>query len=326
MSAGARIAAFAAMLAAIFAAAAVAGAKLDPSISSSGEHQGDEDMNGHATTAETPGEHAEAGHEPKLGEAMLPGLAVAQAGYQLVPQQTELPSAPDAGYRFRIVGADGETVQDFDTEHERRMHLIVVRRDFHNFQHLHPEQLADGSWAAEADLDQAGVYRVFADFAAEGQSLTLASDLFVAGAFEPKPLAAPLSTAAASDGYEVTLDSAAPRAGAATQARFSISRAGEALDSVEPYLGADGHLVALREHDQAFLHTHPEGEPGGPGPISFQVHYPTAGRYRLFLQFKHRGEVRTAAFTQEAIGTGAKADAGTQTDDHDEVGEADHGH
>ncbi len=302
MSATARIAGFAALLVAVFAAAALAGAKLDPAVNSGGEHQGgDEDMNGHATTTETVDQHAEAGHEPKVGEAMLPGLAVAQAGYQLVPQQTELPSVPDAGYRFRIIGADGETVQDFDTEHERRMHLIVVRRDFHNFQHLHPEQLADGSWTAEADLEQAGVYRVFADFATAGKSLTLASDLFVPGSFEPKPLPAPSATAAAGDRYEVALDSAAPRAGAANRARFSISRRGEALESVEPYLGADGHLVALREHDQAFLHTHPEGEPGGPGPISFQVQYPTAGRYRLFLQFKHRGEVRTAAFTQEAV-------------------------
>ena len=26
------------------------------------------------------------------------------------------------------------------------MHLIVVRRDLSNFQHVHPEQLPDGSW------------------------------------------------------------------------------------------------------------------------------------------------------------------------------------
>jgi hypothetical protein len=87
--------------------------------------------------------------------------------------------------------------------------------------------------------------------------------------------------------------------------RFTITRDGQELDSVEPYLGADGHLVALREHDQAFLHTHPEGTPGGRGPISFRVEYPSAGRYRLFLQFKHAGEVRTAAFTQRVTGSGA---------------------
>jgi hypothetical protein len=97
----------------------------------------------------------------------------------------------------------------------------------------------------------------------------------------------------------VTIDSPTPAGGGTTPVRFTVTRDGRKLGSVEPYLGAGGHLVALREHDQAFLHTHPEGEPGGSGPISFGVEYPTPGRYRLFLQFKHRGEVRTAAFTQE---------------------------
>ena len=53
-------------------------------------------------------------------------------------------------------------------------------------------------------------------------------------------------------------------------------------------------LVALREGDLAFLHVHPTGD----GP-SFEVEFPTPGRYRLFLQFKHEGRVQTAAFTQE---------------------------
>ena len=77
-----------------------------------------------------------------------------------------------------------------------------------------------------------------------------------------------------------------------------MSRDGERVEEVQPYLGADGHLVALREGDQAFLHTHPEGEPGGSGPIRFQVEYPTAGRYRLYLQFRHGGKVHTAEFTR----------------------------
>jgi hypothetical protein len=78
---------------------------------------------------------------------------------------------------------------------------------------------------------------------------------------------------------------------------------------VEDYLGAKGHLVALREDDLAYLHTHPsgaEGEHGGDGhgeagggeAIRFETEFPTAARYRLFLQFKDEGEVHTAAFTR----------------------------
>jgi hypothetical protein len=49
----------------------------------------------------------------------------------------------------------------------------------------------------------------------------------------------------------------------------------------------------------AFLHVHPESDATEGGDIRFQVDYPSAGRYRLFLRFKHDGGVRTASFTQE---------------------------
>lgn len=286
MSVATRIVGFALALVAVFGVAALAGAKLDPSVDEKVDAHGEdaEEMNAHEMTAAT--------------GAALPGLAVARDGYRLIPERTELDRGGAGRYRFRIVEAN-ETVSDFDVEHERRMHLIVVRRDFANFQHLHPHQLADGSWEVEANLDEAGAYRVFADFSAAGQSLTLGTDLFVGGDFTPEPLPAPGRTDAAGDGYEVKIDSQPPANGAATPVSFTVTRNGRVLDGVEPYLGADGHLVALREHDQAFLHTHPEGKPGGAGPISFQVEYPTPGRYRLFLQFKDRGEVRTAAFTQQ---------------------------
>ena len=54
-------------------------------------------------------------------------------------QQTELPRGRATELRFRIVGADGQPVRDFEVEHEKRMHLIVVRRDGQGFQHLHPD-------------------------------------------------------------------------------------------------------------------------------------------------------------------------------------------
>ena len=284
MSAAARIGGFALVLAVIFAAATLAGAKLDPSVNEPdrGHDSASQPMGGHASSS-----GATAGD--------LPGLAVADAGYRLVPARTSVASGPSAEYAFRIVGPDGETVRDFEVEHERRMHMIVVVRPLLDFQHLHPAQLPDGTWT---------VHRVFADFAAAGRSLTLGTDLFVPGDFDPEPLPPVISTADAGDGYEVAVD--APSHGdAAGRVHFTITRNGRELRSVEPYLGADGHLVALREHDQAFLHTHPEGKPGGRGPISFQVEYPSAGRYRLFLQFKHAGEVRTAAFTLEVTGSSA---------------------
>jgi hypothetical protein len=97
----------------------------------------------------------------------------------------------------------------------------------------------------------------------------------------------------------VRLDAGAARAGEPATLRFAITRDGETVHT-EPYLGAGGHLVALREGDLAFLHVHPieEGE-GHDDAVAFEATFPTAGRYRLFLQFKHEGRVQTVAFTQE---------------------------
>jgi hypothetical protein len=78
-----------------------------------------------------------------------------------------------------------------------------------------------------------------------------------------------------------------------------------------PYLGAAGHLVALREGDLAFLHVHPDASDAGAGRAAFAATFPSAGRYRLFLQYRVApigaiardrppgAQVRTAAFTLE---------------------------
>jgi len=105
----------------------------------------------------------------------------------------------------------------------------------------------------------------------------------------------------------VRLDTARARPGREAELRYTIVHDGQPVH-VEPYLGADGHLVALREGDLGFLHVHPTGhdEDGGHGEeaghddsVGFAATFPTAGRYRLFLQFQHEGRVHTVAFTQE---------------------------
>jgi hypothetical protein len=177
-------------------------------------------------------------------------------------------------------------VRDFDVEHEKRMHLILARRDLTGFQHLHPEQAGDGSWRTTARLDEAGSYRLFADFSHDGENQTLATDLRVDGAADLRPLPAPATTAVSDGGYDVRLD-------AGNDLAFTITKDGEPVRT-EPYLGAGGHLVALREGDLAFLHVHPADD-----GVRFTAEFPTPGRYRLFLQFKHEARVQTVAFTHE---------------------------
>ena len=139
---------------------------------------------------------------------------------------------------------------------------------------------------------------MFADFvpAADGENRILGADLAVAGDFTPAPLPAG-SRDREVDGYTVTLDGELT-AGAESELTLSVSRDGRPVTDLQPYLGAYGHLVALRSGDLAYLHVHPADDgDAGPRPIRFFTTAPSAGTYRLFLDFKHGDVVRTAAFT-----------------------------
>jgi hypothetical protein len=231
------------------------------------------------------------------------GLAVSAGGYTLVPASTRLAAGRDVPVAFQITGPDGAAVTDFDLQHDKRLHLIAVRRDLAGFQHVHPVMDADGRWATTLDLTP-GPWRLFADFKpADGEATTLGVDVEVGGSYRPAA-PAPDSTVADVDGYQVRLDGDLVAGDEATL-RLTVSHAGAPVTDLQPYLAAYGHLVALREGDLAYLHVHPDGEPGDgttePGPtITFRAHVPSAGRYRLFLDFKHDGVVRTASFAVTA--------------------------
>jgi hypothetical protein len=224
------------------------------------------------------------------------GLSVAQDGLRLVVDQRTLPAGRTAPLTFRVVDERGATVRDFDVEHTKRMHLIVARRDLTGFQHLHPTQRADGTWAAPIRIADPGAYRVFADFSHDATPVTLGADVAVDGVSSARPLPAPARDATSDGGDEVRRDAAGAQAGRETTLAFTITRDGHPV-ALQPYLGAGGHLVALREGDLAFLHVHPTRFDAN--RIAFAATFPTAGRYRLFLQYRVGGQVRTAAFTQE---------------------------
>jgi hypothetical protein len=280
MNAPARLAAFGAVLTALFGAGALAGGLIGPEPDATARETGAHDS--------APEQHSDTSRA-----AAVRGLAVADGGLRVVVDDPKLRRGRTERLAFRIVDERGATVRDFDVEHTKRMHLILARRDLTGFQHLHPEQRADGTWTTRVRLDEAGSYRLFADFSHAGELRTLATDLRVDGDADLRPLPASQPRAVSDGGYDVGLDAGTSRPGEEANLRFTITRDGAPVRT-EPYLGAGGHLVALREGDLAFLHVHPTGE----GP-SFAATFPTEGRYRLFLQFKHERRLHTVAFTHE---------------------------
>jgi hypothetical protein len=341
MNTALKIGGYALGLLAVFGAAVGIGAAVTPTATSA------------TTSSTTPEDHTDMSAmttAPAAGAASLPGgLMVSQDGYTLRLADRTVPAGSQAQLQFQILGPDGAPVTGYETEHDKNLHLIAVRRDLSHFQHVHPVLDAEGTWSVPLDLAAPGEYRVFADFTPTGHDggLVLGADLAVPGTYEPVALPEPAATAQVVDGYQVTLaGDLVP--GQASGLTLSVSKDGVPVTDLQPYLAAYGHLVALRAGDLAYLHVHPAGDPGdgvtpaGPG-ITFYATAPAAGDYRLFLDFQHAGVVRTAEFTLQAGETPRTATAPstdpaagatttapaaqTQTDTgHDVTETAGHGH
>jgi hypothetical protein len=275
-----KLAGFAVAAALIFAGAAFAGSRIDV-------HPGK------PATEKAAMHPMAAGGTATMAPQPVRGLAVSEKGLTLELARRSAPRGKPFELAFRILDRSGQTVRDFDVEHTKRMHFIVVRRDMTGFQHLHPTENPDGTWSMPVTLPRAGSYRVFADFSVDDTPYTLADDLTVDGPVTSQALPAPVRSVDA-DGMRVALTEGAAEAGSESELAFTVTRNGEPV-AIQDYLGAKGHLVALRQGDLAFLHVHPDEN-----SLKFMATFPTAGDYRLFLQFKtDDGRLHTAAFTQE---------------------------
>lgn len=211
------------------------------------------------------------------------GLTSAAGGYTFAVAGT-------SPLTFRIEGPDGRPVTRFALVHERPLHLIVVRRDLTGYQHVHPTMAPDGTWTAALTLPAPGPYRAYADFTAldaagKQAAVVLGVDLPAAGA----------ATIPSSVDDLVVHREGELTVGVAEPLLFRVTRNGAPV-TLQPYLGAYGHLTVLRPDDLAYLHIHPE--PGlADGAARFWVAAPSAGTFRTYLDYQVDGRVHTAEFT-----------------------------
>lgn len=238
-----------------------------------------------------------------------------------VPQKTYLIQSDSKGktysvdkmneYSFSIIDSNGQVVKDFVVTHTKLMHVIVVRKDLAYFQHLHPEFNQETGQFKFTNLlfPTDGEYRIFADFALNGSkkdemgmpsSMTLSEDV-VAGSmkkYNTKSIGSE-ETTKTFDGYSMNLRThGIPVSGKENMLMFSISKNGKPVTNLEPYLGALGHSVILRENTLDFIHVHPmqDVKSKQTGEIDFMVDFLEAGKYKVFTQFQVASKVITSDF------------------------------
>ncbi|MCS6711291.1 heavy-metal-associated domain-containing protein [Brachybacterium sp. EF45031] len=323
-------------LAAVFATAAVTANTVVPqsTVDNWSTPAGHAGMNENETTGE--GDMEGMDHSGSGASAL--GLAQAENGFALTDVSAPAQVGETGELSLVVRDDDGQAVTDFDLEHEKELHLIVVRADGQQFRHVHPERAADGTWSIPWEWAEAGSYRVFADFVpgATGEGLTLSTTVSVSGEVEAQPATGPV-TEVEVDGYTVTVTGDLV-AGEGSPLTLSVSRDGEPVTELEPYLGAFGHLVALRDGDLAYLHVHPHGDAPAAGETSgpevvFEATIPNPGRYLLYFDFQVDGQVHSAPLVLETTGgstTSGSSDSsgsgeGEESEPQEEGGDHEHG-
>jgi hypothetical protein len=234
---------------------------------------------------------------PRCGMVLVPGIPD-PVEYPLeltLNPRTPKPREPlDLTFRIRNPKT-GAAATSFEAVHEKLFHLFVVSQDLDFFVHDHPVPADDGSFRYRAMLPKPGMYRLLGDYYPTGGTPQLtAQTIFVPGGTLKFPHLDPdLSPKhTANLDVELTMEPPAPIAGLKTLLFFHVKPG----DGLEQYLGAWGHMLAASDDLIDLIHTHPFLADGGP-QIQFNVIFPRARTYRIWVQFQRQGVVNTAIFT-----------------------------
>lgn len=235
--------------------------------------------------------------------------------------------------RFAIAHpGSGEPVKEFQTVHDRQYHLFVISQDMSVFEHVHPEQDADGAWGIDVALPKPGYYKVLSDFLpTRGAAQFLARPLVTAGftgdlASTSARLTPDTTLTKTVDDLTIAVSYQPERfvAGQYSHLIYFLTdaRTGRPVTDLQTYLGAFGHTLIMSEDMMDYVHSHPleiedfdpeigprpfmlpagvdpETLRGGP-EVVFEGLIPRPGRYRAWTQFRRHDRVHTVAFTFEA--------------------------
>jgi hypothetical protein len=192
-------------------------------------------------------------------------------------------------------------VRSFEVVHDKLYHLFVVSQDLSFFLHTHPSRLPDEDFYLDVRFPAPGMYRVLSDFYPSGGTPQLITNTVIV----PGPSASEGTAGILADmspkqteNARIEMETGPPRvvAGQKASLHFRITPG----DGVEPYLGAWGHMLAASSDLIDMVHHHPIATIDARGhsgkELQFDVAFPRAGVYRVWVQFQRLGIVNTVAF------------------------------
>jgi hypothetical protein len=210
-------------------------------------------------------------------------------------------------------------LDDLAADHGHVMHLFIVTPALDRLWHLHPRQIAPGSFDQMLPDLPAGQYELFADVVHEsGVPETVTARFETAGVRGARLLGDDSMGPDSDAGRIVWLRDDQPL----TTKRLTLftfrieDESGQPARDLELYMGMPGHAVFVRRDRRVFAHVHPSGsapmaameiaaraapahehpDSALPSTVSFPYGFPEAGDYRIFVQVRRGGRIVTGAF------------------------------
>lgn len=234
---------------------------------------------------------------PRCGMTLVANLPD-RLEYPLRMTLAPAPPRPGREVQFAFTVLDPKTlkpVDEFQVMHEKLYHLFIVSQDLQYFVHDHPEKGADSAFRLRTVLPRPGMYRVLSDFYPTGGTPQLIVKTVILPGTPLTPgvqLSPDLGPKDAGNmRVTLTMQPAQPVAGMKTLLFFHLDPA----EGLEPYLGSWSHMLAASDDLIDMIHDHPFLADGGP-QMQFNLIFPRARTYRVWVQFQRKGVVNTAVF------------------------------
>jgi len=267
-------------------------------LSACGQSQEDGHSNGHSNNHDAPETHKQPAdtHEGH-GKAAPHGPGAYKAAFTFA---SEAKAGESAALTIEIEDDKGNPVNDFERNHEKLLHLIIVNHDLSYFSHIHPDYKGEGKFTVNTTFPAGGQYKVFADFVPKGGTGATISEWVEVAGEEGEHAAleadAELVKETAGKQIELALSAAEPNEEVTLTFNLRDALTGEGIDTLEPYLGAVGHVVILSSDAEQYIHVHPVDEKSTGPEARFATTFPDSGLYKIWGQFQHNGELLTVPF------------------------------
>jgi len=274
-----------------------------------------------------------AGHRQPvaLGAAyVVPGtFAISGAKPELTAELEVTPRGPLSDDVTIVQRRGGRMVRDYEAEMTKDIHLIVISDDWTYFEHRHPTLAADGRFTIALTFPHPGAYQVYSDTQPRGLAHQVFRFPLVVGAGgTPIRIDAPPATGPriVVGPYVVTLGTDRLPVGREVRVPVTITRDGKLATGLRPYLGGAAHAILIDARTLDYLHVHPVPAGRGPTPaqddeasmggmaampqlapraavpphLVLHVLAPSAGTYKLWLQFQSPAGLEAAPFVMTA--------------------------